>query len=195
MPLKDYEIRTALIERLKHLSTPPSAIIEELRVHEGNAVADVVTIHKGMHCYEIKGETDSIYRIRKQSIYYNFVFKKITLITTKNHLAAALKNSPAHWGVIVAECIDKKIKFKYLRKASQNKNYSKELALLTLWKHELLNNETIINSQANFSKFSRVQLSNIIAKSASIEKIDNFVSSQLLARQKTSGWPLSIKAI
>ena len=49
--LTDKEIRAALIKALLKRKPAPKAVIEELRVHDGNAVADVVTVHKELHCY------------------------------------------------------------------------------------------------------------------------------------------------
>jgi hypothetical protein len=53
MNLDDKTIRKYLIARLASLSNKPKAIIEELRVHNGNAVADVVAVHKYAHWEEL----------------------------------------------------------------------------------------------------------------------------------------------
>ena len=54
MTLNDSEIRRSLIQKLNNQAKQPKAILEELRVHNGNAIADVVAIHNNAHCYEIK---------------------------------------------------------------------------------------------------------------------------------------------
>lgn len=43
--LGDKEIRQLLIRRLENASRIPKAILEELRVHNGNAIAGVVSVH------------------------------------------------------------------------------------------------------------------------------------------------------
>ncbi|MGI8431207.1 MAG: sce7726 family protein, partial [Chthoniobacterales bacterium] len=63
MELNDALIRGALLLELAQQQTRPRAVIEELHVHNGRAIADVVTLHSEAHCYEIKGATDRIERI------------------------------------------------------------------------------------------------------------------------------------
>ena len=88
--LNDIDIRVALIEKLQSMPTKPKAVIEELRVHNGNAIADVVALYKEAHCFEIKGDGDKIERIVTQGRFYDFSFRKITLVTTTKHLAKAV---------------------------------------------------------------------------------------------------------
>ena len=137
MLLNDKEIRAALTGYLRNKAIKPRRIIEELPVHRGNAIADVVTVHNEAHCYEIKGEKDNIKRIKIQSEFYNKSFNRITLVTTKNKLEEALKVSPVFWGIIIAFYEGHFLKFKYIRKATINPLYDKEMALTTLWRSEL----------------------------------------------------------
>lgn len=139
MYLNDSDIRPSLIEFLNSRSKKPRRILQELHVHRGNAIADVVTVHSEAHCYEIKGDRDKIDRLARQGDYYNKVFSKITLVTTESKLEEALKKTPAFWGVVIAYKIGKVIKFKYIRKTSPNPFFDKKLALATLWKSELTN--------------------------------------------------------
>src|SRR5574340_288555 len=101
MTLSDKVIRKSLIEFIRNRKPSPSAIIEELRLHNGNAIADVVAIYQNAHCYEIKGESDTLNRISRQAEYYNTTFSRITLVTTSNHVSNALKMIPEFWGVLV----------------------------------------------------------------------------------------------
>ena len=91
MPLNDKEIRPNFINFLNTCSNKPNKVIEELPVSYGSAIADVVGIYNTLHCYEIKGETDTVQRIQKQGEFYNKSFQLITLVTTANHLEYALK--------------------------------------------------------------------------------------------------------
>lgn len=135
--LNDKDIRTVLIDFLNKKQPKPKKIIEELRVHNSNAIADVVTVHKSLHCYEIKGDNDSIYRALQQAVYYNASFPKITLVTTKKYETLALDKLPIFWGIIICKQTSKGIILSYLRKAINNPLIEKKRALLSLWKSEL----------------------------------------------------------
>ena len=138
MILNDPEIRIALKEYLMRLPKKPNAILEELHVHKGNAIADVVAIYKEPHCYEIKGDNDNIKRIERQGYFYDLVFNKITLFTTKKHLNNAMKKTPKHWGISIVSYDCNKFKIQHYRKASNNPFDNKEKAMQTLWRHEMI---------------------------------------------------------
>jgi hypothetical protein len=160
--LDDKTIRKFLIARLASLSNKPKAIIEELRVHNGNAIADVVAVHKYAHCYEIKGDTDAVSRILVQRQFYDLAFRRITLVTTDRHLDNALRLAPAHWGIMVASQSRGSVAIRYSRNASRNPLYDTRVALLTLWKSELLEVALPI-SPKKLDKLSRAQLTDFIA--------------------------------
>lgn len=137
MNLNDIEIRQALKIKLESQSKKPRAVVEELRVHNGNAIADVVALYSEAHCYEIKGFNDKIERVITQGNYYNSSFRKITLVTTENHLEKALTIIPDCWGIMVAY-IEGNVRLRHVRGARNNTEFNKELAVLTLWKSEML---------------------------------------------------------
>ena len=136
--LSDACIRRALIENFDKQEIKPRAVIEELRVHNGNAIADIVALFDEAHCYEIKGSSDNIERITTQATYYNAAFRRITLVTTKCKLQRALRIAPTCWGIMLACNETEDILFRQVRKAKQNPEFTKDLALLTLWKSEML---------------------------------------------------------
>jgi len=136
--LNDLEIREALIQKLTNQKPKPRAIVEELHVHSGRAIADVVTLHSEAHCYEIKGAADRIERVTAQGVYYNAAFRRITLVTTKCNLRRALRLVPRFWGIIVAIADGIVVRFRHIRAARLNPNFEKQLAAMTLWKSEML---------------------------------------------------------
>jgi len=85
-PMNDTTIREALLRKLWRQKSRPRAVLQELHVHSGKAIADIVTLHSEAHCYEIKGATDRIERITAQGVYYNATFRRITLVTTECNL-------------------------------------------------------------------------------------------------------------
>jgi len=179
LPLGDKDIRRSLIQRLS--AQAPKAIIEELHVHNGNAIADVVTVHSEAHCYEIKGEGDNIQRILTQGKYYDLVFGKVTLVTTQNHLARALSIAPAHWGIMIAKRVGHEVKIAHERSAKRNRCFDKQSALLTLWRSELAEVAMSVTSE-KISKLTRACLTELIAQNLDQEKLLKNIGEKLIAR-------------
>ncbi|EPN4987716.1 sce7726 family protein [Vibrio alginolyticus] len=154
MYLNDADIRPKLIDFLKAKAVKPRRVLEELHVHRGNAIADVVTIHNEAHCYEIKGDKDKIERINQQGKYFNKAFSKITLVTTERKLKEAVDKIPPFWGIIVAYISGSEVKFRHVRRTEFNPLFEKEIALATLWKSELnyLNQEMELNISRTINK-------------------------------------------
>lgn len=182
MLLNDADIRPRLINFLNARAVEPRRIIEELHVHRGNAIADVVSIHNEAHCYEIKGDNDNIGRIIKQGSFYNKVFSKVTLVTTERKSQEALSKAPEFWGIIVAYRKLDTVKFRYIRKALANPEFDKELALSTLWKSELTN----LNSehQLNISeKIGKREFAGELAEKLSKLQISRSIANLLVSRE------------
>ncbi len=138
MELNDATIREALLQKLDRQKSRPRAVIQELHVHNGKAIADVVALHSEAHCYEIKGATDRIERIAIQGMYYNAVFRRITLVTTECNLQRALRLAPRFWGIMVAIAVGENVRFRHIRAARLNPTFEKQSATMTLWKSEML---------------------------------------------------------
>ncbi|MEZ0123397.1 MAG: sce7726 family protein [Candidatus Reddybacter sp.] len=181
--LNDSDIRQPLIDKLNSLSPKPKAILEELRVHNGNAIADVVTLHRGAHCYEIKGDNDKVERVIKQAKYYDLAFRKLTLVTTRRHLKKALSVTPEHWGIILAEEVSGRIIFKYERSAQINAGFDKRVALLTLWKEEMLD---MMSTHVGYKSKSRDVLAGLISNTKKKEELSESICSTLLSRYESS---------
>ncbi len=178
MQLNDKEIRFALLEKLNNQACKPRAIIEELRVHNGNAIADVVALYSEAHCYEIKGENDKIERVVTQGLYYNSAFRKITIVTTPNHLKKTIQIAPAYWGIMVAQRSTRGIYFSYERGAKQNPDFNKHLALLTLWKNEMLS----LMEEKKHERKPRAFLAQLIAQTQKKSELSNKICEQLFER-------------
>lgn len=183
--LTDKEIRQALIVHLGRRARPPHATLEEVHVCNGNAIADVVAVYKAMHCYEIKGETDSINRIVRQSQFYDQAFPLITLVTTTNHLKRAELIVPKHWGIVVANSTSNdSVNFKYIRGAARNMSYLPEIALLSLWRSELINFPNL--NSPSLEKMNRQKIAELIASKISTSAINEVVGKALTARGTNS---------
>lgn len=178
MRLNDKEIRFALLNRLNRQKTKPRAIIEELRVNNGNAIADVVALYKEAHCYEIKGENDKIERISQQGSFYNTSFRKITLVTTENHLKKAIALAPFEWGIMIASYKYNNIIFRNIRASRSNSAFNKELATQTLWKSEMLE----ILDEEKHKRKPRELLARLISDAQRKSGLSNAICEQLIIR-------------
>jgi len=182
MILNDSEIRGALIHKLENQSIKPKAVIEELRVHNGNAIADVVALYNEAHCYEIKGCNDKIERVLVQGNFYNSSFRKITLVTTENHLQKAADITPHYWGIMLASHTKGCLQLKYIRGARNNPEFNKELALLTLWKSEMLS----ILEESKHKRKPRDFLAQLISNTKKKAELSSNICDLLLDRHHSS---------
>lgn len=177
MTLNDARIREALLRKLAKQKARPRAVLEELHVHNGRAIADVVTLHSEAHCYEIKGATDRIERIVAQGCYYNSAFRRITLVTTECNLARARKLAPRFWGIIVA-VDDGEVRFRHVRAAKLNPKFEKQSAAMTLWKSEML--ELLLDKGAE--KKPRRLLAGLIAETRRELELSTNICELLIGR-------------
>ncbi|WP_167881585.1 sce7726 family protein [Leptospira selangorensis] len=169
--LNDFNIRKALREFLQK-SINPLLIIDEFRIHNGNAIADLVSVNNELQCFEIKGETDNIARISIQCEYYDTIFPFSTLVTTENQLSKALKYAPAHWGILIASHGEKVIQFQPVRKPKKNPTVNIDKALLSLWKNELSDLYLSIYKTLPNKKYNRSDLISQIAQKISRNKLN-----------------------
>ena len=184
MQLNDKEIRKVLIARLKTQTKQPKVIIEELRVHNGKAIADVVAVHTEAHCYEIKGDGDNIERILVQEKFYNPSFRKITLVTTGKHLKKALATASVFWGIMVAEYKNGTIQLKYVRRALQNPYFDKKIALLALWKDEMLELLGKDDEKTKTARQSRIAIAAMLSNKKRKVELSQHIALTLLNRAK-----------
>lgn len=158
-------------------------MIEELRVYNGNAIADVVALFNEAHCFEIKGATDKVERITVQSTFYNAAFRRITLVITESSLSKALKIAPPFWGIMVAHMLDAdQVSFQRIRSAKQNPEFTKELAALTLWKSEMLE---LLQGQQHHRQ-PRDILAQLISASTRKAELSSHICEMLLNRHLTT---------
>lgn len=177
--LNDLVIREALLRKLTSQKPKPRAIVEELHVHNGRAIADVVTLHSEAHCYEIKGETDRIERITAQGVYYNAAFRRITLVTTECNLKRARKLAPRFWGILVAIEDEGAVRFRHVRAAQLNPKFEKQSAAMTLWKSEMLE----LVSHAGAERKPRRLLAELIAETRRELDLSMSICDLLFGRQ------------
>ena len=178
MELNDASIREALLRKLERQKSRPRAVLQELHVHNGKAIA--VTLHLEAHCYEIKGATDHIERIAVQGVYYNAAFRRITLVTTECNLRRALRLAPRFWGIIVAVADGEAVRFRHVRAARLNPNFEKQSAAMTLWKSEMLE----LVSESGAERKPRRLLAHLIAETRRDLELSMNICNLLLGRRQ-----------
>ncbi len=178
--LNDATIREALLHKLERQKSRPRAVLQELHVHNGKAIADVVTLHAEAHCYEIKGATDRIERITVQGVYYNAAFRRITLVTTECNLRRALGLAPRFWGIMVAIADGDAVRFRHVRAARLNPNFEKQSAAMTLWKSEMLE----LVSEPGADRKPRRLLAQLIAETRRDLELSTSICDLLLGRRQ-----------
>ena len=137
--LSDKLIRQNFIISLKKSRNKPQSIVQELAICNGGARADIVAFQGFPHSYEIKSDIDRLDRLPSQISFYDYTFKKNTVITTERFSEKVESMIPEHWGIILAyQKKNHDVCFKQLKVPKVNKNWAGDKALLTLWKQELL---------------------------------------------------------
>lgn len=186
--LNDGDIRAGLLRRLARQSAKPRATIEELRVHNGSAIADVVALYSDAHCFEIKGCSDKIARISIQGAFYNTAFRRITLVVTTRNLKRAKRISPRCWGIMLARRVGAEVRLTYVRPSKINPCFDKALAVKTLWKSEML---SLVEEKANARK-SRDSLADLICATRRKVELSNRICELLVTRHRDArSWRLA----
>lgn len=138
--VKDADIRPVLLKYLnaKHASELDSLIIEEFGLCQGTVRIDIAVVNGSLNGYEIKSERDTLKRLARQQEVYNKIFDSITLVTSKNHLKAAVKAIPSWWGLSEIIFKKEKLTIQKLRSSRQNKNANPSSLVQLLWRNEAL---------------------------------------------------------
>lgn len=182
MKASDPEIRHAFSLFYKR-AVPTALLKHEFHVNDGRAIADIVTLSKYAHCFEIKSDLDKLERVSAQSESYDSAFRRITLITTANKVQKALSILPDHWGLLVYE---PKVPsaFKYIRKSTNSPYFQSKIALKSLWREELLSLLQDLPENKNKLRINREGLISILAGTYSESKIAELISDSVKNRVK-----------
>lgn len=181
--LNDQSIRQALVAKFEQSGLAAFEIMQELHVCGSLAIADVVTLRDETHCYEIKGETDKVTRILEQGEHYNKAFRRITLVTTQNHLEKALSLSNPWWGIMLAKLDSQgRVTITRVRKERVNPEFDPAIALYALWKDELL--QLLESPKPKDMRRNRADLSTMIAENNKKLEISKRIAAILGYRHK-----------
>lgn len=140
MPLSDPEIRSAFRSSLLPLfaTDPGTLVVEELGLQHGRARIDLAIINGKLLGFELKSDLDTLHRLPEQTLVYNSVFDKITLVATEKHRADLVLQLPEWWGITIARFIQDAVQFEEIRPAQINSTVEKMAVARLLWRSEAL---------------------------------------------------------
>ncbi len=140
MPLSDPEIRSAFRSSLLPLfaADPGTLVVEELGLQHGRARIDLAIINGKLLGFELKSDLDTLHRLPEQTLVYNSVFDKITLVATEKHRADLVLQLPEWWGITIARFIQDAVQFEEIRPAQINSTVEKMAVARLLWRSEAL---------------------------------------------------------
>jgi hypothetical protein len=180
--LSDQQIRKDLAKHISNRLPSGGIVKHEQTLHNGNVIADLLAISASLHMYEIKGDLDKISRLKVQSVYYNKVAPKITLVTTEKNIEKATLLLPPYWGILQAKKAKERVSFKYIRPAGINFDFSKYHALLALWKSELIEIAGRMEGVVVKSRHTREDLATIISINENKNMTIKYISETLTKR-------------
>lgn len=135
MPLKDADIRAAVVAKLKTHA--------QLRlVHEWDvgSIVDVAAISRAepiLHGYEIKSDVDSCARLTTQALHYSRVFDTMTLVVSSRLYVKACNIVPAWWSIVQPFGISGGVQLDTMRVGRNNPRFDRVALLGLLWSREL----------------------------------------------------------
>ena len=167
---------------IKTKNDPNTIIVSEMGLSEGKAIVDVASINGIMCGYEIKSDVDSLYRLEKQISTYKDYFQKITVVTTKTHLAKIRKNYPNWLGIMIAYEENGSVLIKQLRQARYNKQTCKQEITSLLWRDEV---RTLLASRGvrGISNTPRRQLWNVMADLCTEDELIGIIKETMRSRR------------
>lgn len=139
--MTDFEIRQSFHKKKlhKHHANKNTLVINELGLHHGKNRADIAVINGHFIGYEIKGNADSLSRLKQQVHSYNNIFSKNYIIVGTRYQKVIHKYVPKYWGIIISEKGKRNaINFILARKAYRNENTSIASIIRLLWRSEVV---------------------------------------------------------
>lgn len=99
----DAFIRAPLLQWLRalHPDSLDAKLLEEFKMPRPSARIDVALVNGEMTGFEIKSDRDRLTRLSLQIPAFSKFFDRVSLVTTKKHLAEARVKIPRWWGIIV----------------------------------------------------------------------------------------------
>lgn len=183
MLLNDNGVRKLLLRELLAIykNDPNTRIINELGMDFGASRVDVAVVNGIIHGYEIKSDVDTLDRLPRQINYYNQLFERMTIVSSRKFYQQVALLVPKWWGIKIISHDGSRLIEK--RKGRLNKIQDKDILLKLLWKQELENFVDVLGYPKRMKRLKKHQLLEIFSKEADVAVIRNFVYQTLKTRE------------
>ncbi|NIK11151.1 sce7726 family protein [Alkalibacillus almallahensis] len=184
MLLNEAEVRNLLLEDLNNelKEDEYTRIINELGIDYGASRVDVAVVNGIIHGYEIKSDLDTLDRLPNQISYYNRVFERMTIVSSRKYYEKVNELVPKWWGIKIISADGSRLICKRTGRR-KNKNQDKSLLLKLLWKKDLENFVDIMGFDKKIKKLRKKQLLELFLQEAEIDLVRNYVYEVLKNRE------------
>lgn len=147
----------------------------------GASRVDVAVVNGIIYGYEIKSVLDTLDRLPRQMDYYNQLFERMTIVSSRKYYQQVSELVPKWWGIKIisyngARLIEK-------RKGRINRAQDKDMLLKLLWKKELESFVDVMGYPKKMKRLKKHQLLETVSKEAEIGVIRNHVYQSLKTRE------------
>ncbi|WKZ27749.1 MAG: sce7726 family protein [Candidatus Dojkabacteria bacterium] len=190
---RDKTIRKVLMSELQNkYNGPDTAIIPEFSISNGSVRADIAVINGIMHCYELKGDLDNLFRLSAQANTYNLIFDKVTLVVGKSHVVEALRMIPDWWGITIAKVVDSEYEPKLISVRNAEENPAQDLLTIAnmLWKTEALDILKRRNLAHGMNSKNKKEICEVLVKNFTERELKASVRECLVTRRQNAFYSL-----
>ncbi|MBP1970771.1 hypothetical protein J2Z83_002907 [Virgibacillus natechei] len=183
MLLNDTGVRSLLIKELhsQYDNDPDTRIINELGINNGKSRVDVAVVNGIIHGYEIKSDLDTLERLPRQMAYYNKLFERMTIVSSRKYYKPICETVPKWWGIKVISSDGMRLIEK--RKGRKHDSQDKDILLRLLWKKDLEGLIDVLGYPKKMKKIKKHQLLEIFSKEADVNIIREHVYRSLKTRE------------
>ncbi|WP_339217909.1 sce7726 family protein [Ornithinibacillus sp. FSL M8-0202] len=183
MLLNDSGVRSLLLKELKsqYQNDPDTRIVNELGIQNGQSRIDVAVIKGIIHGFEIKSDYDTLDRLPRQMEYYNKLFQRMTIVSSRKYYKEICEMVPKWWGIKVISSDGTRLIEK--RKGRKQTSQDKDVLLGLLWKKDLEDLIDVLGYPKSMKKLKKHQLLEIFSKEADVNIIQQHVYFSLKTRQ------------
>lgn len=182
----DLVIRHKLIDDLQKKVKKDSKVrlLSEVEICMGFARVDVMLVNGVLHGFEIKSDKDTLERLVHQSLLYDQVFEKMTLVCGLKHFEDAKKIIPPWWGIKLAY-FDKNgtLRLKQDRLEHMNPHIDPYSLVQLLWKDEVLMELEKLDLAKGYRSKPRNILWDRLVNSVNIYELRRIVKERIKSRR------------
>ncbi|GGN64104.1 sce7726 family protein [Oceanobacillus indicireducens] len=183
MLLNDKGVRKLLDKELQsqYRDDPNTRIINELGINNGKSRVDVAVVNGIIHGYEIKSDYDTLDRLPRQISYYNKLFQRMTIVSSRKYYQQILEMVPKWWGIKIISWDATRLIEK--RKGRKQSTQDKDTLLSLLWKEDLEDFIDVMGYPKKMKKLKKHQLLEIFSREADVYTIQQHVYRSLKTRE------------